>query len=179
MWGREMASWREIVDFRLMSFAFAFRDLFVSPRRRLEEVGLREGQVVLDFGCGPGSYTIAAARIVGGDGMVYAVDVNPLAVEAVRRRAKRRRLANVKVLLSDCATGLEAGSVDVVLAYDVLHEITEPKPVLAELRRVLKPYGVLSVSDHHMREDEIVETVSGAGFSLDRRMGWGVSFRPA
>ena len=60
-------------------------------------------------------------------------------------------------------------SVDVVLLYDIFHDLSEPDKILAELHRVLKPRGILSFSDHHMREDEIVSKVtSGSLFKLSK-----------
>jgi ubiquinone/menaquinone biosynthesis C-methylase UbiE len=52
------------IAFRFMSFGFKLRDRFINPKKVLEKVGVREGQTVLDFGCGPGSYTIPAAKLV-------------------------------------------------------------------------------------------------------------------
>ena len=59
-------------------------------------------------------------------------------------------------ILSDCDTGLPPASIDVVLLYDILHELENRTEVLKELHRVLKPEGILSVSDHHLEEDEII-----------------------
>ena len=66
-----------------MSLAFKLRDLLVPRSRVLDEVGLRPGQAVLDFGCGPGAYVPETSRRVGPSGRVYAVDIHPLAVRQV------------------------------------------------------------------------------------------------
>ena len=60
----------------------------------------------------------------------------------------------MKVILSDCSTGLPDDSVDVVLLYDTFHGLARPADVLRELHRVLKTDGVLSFHDHHMKEQE-------------------------
>jgi ubiquinone/menaquinone biosynthesis C-methylase UbiE len=66
----------------------------------------------------------------------------------------------------------EAGSVDVALLYDVIHMVSEKDGVLAELARVLKPGGLLSVSDHHLEEPEVIATVQARGlFTLIRTGG--------
>jgi ubiquinone/menaquinone biosynthesis C-methylase UbiE len=74
--------------------------------------------------------------------------------------ASRKRLENVETILSDCRTGLPERSIDVVLLYDTFHDLRNPDGVLTELHRVLKPNGILSFSDHHMKENEITPRVT-------------------
>jgi ubiquinone/menaquinone biosynthesis C-methylase UbiE len=153
-----------------MALSLRLRDLFVPPLRTLEEAGLQSGFRVLDYGCGAGSYIAPAAALVGATGRIYALDVHPLAIDAAQKIAFRKQLANVETVLSDCETGLPDDEVDVVLLYDVLHHLSEPKQVLQELHRVLKPEGVLSVSDHHLTAEKILTLVSGDGlFKLIKR----------
>jgi SAM-dependent methyltransferase len=146
-----------------MSVLFRIRDLLVPRQRVLDEVDTPAGARVLDFGCGPGSYTLLAAERVGCNGKVFAVDIHPKAVQTVRRRSQRRGLANVDALCAADPTALAAGSIDVVLFYDTFHMLGDPDGVLRGLHKVLKPDGVLSLSDHHMVEADIVERVTRAG----------------
>jgi ubiquinone/menaquinone biosynthesis C-methylase UbiE len=143
-----------------MTFLFRLRDLLVPRRKVLEEAGLKPGDSVLDFGCGPGAYVPDTAAMVGPSGRVWALDVHPLAVKHVAKMAETKGLNNVRTIQSDCRTGLPHGSVDVVLLHDTLHLLSEPQEILAELHRVLKPAGVLSLSDHHMREEDILDGVA-------------------
>jgi ubiquinone/menaquinone biosynthesis C-methylase UbiE len=145
----------------MMRVGFSFRDHLISPREVLSNAGLQPGQTVLDFGCGPGSYTLAAARLVGPEGTVYAADCNPVAVRHVRRETARKGLPNVTTIHTSCDTGLPDGSVDAVLLYDIYHELEEPERVKRELHRVLRPDGLLSFSDHHMDEEAILEAFRG------------------
>ena len=125
---------------------------------------------MLDFGCGPGSYAIAAAEKVGRSGKVYALDIHPRAAELVKSAAGKKGLTNIETITSDCATWLEAESIDLVLLYDIFHMLDDPEAVLAELHRVLKPDGRLSFSDHHMKEDEIIPGLTADGlFKLSKR----------
>ena len=149
--------------FRFMSFGYIFRDFFLPRRNVLNEVGIKPGFHVLDYGCGPGSYTIIAAEMVGTAGKAYALDIHPLAVRRVRKVASEKRLTNIETICSDCATGLPSNSVDVVLLYDTIHTLSDPNRVLEELHRVLKASGILSFSDHHMKEDEIISKVTDRG----------------
>ncbi len=164
--------------FRVMAFIFKLRDFFLSPRSSLKEAGIKPGFRVLDYGCGPGSYIIAIAEMVGKSGKIYALDINPLAIQSVKGIASKKQLTNVETILSDCKTGLPDDSMDVVLLYDTLHLLSEPDRVLEELHRVLKSDGILSLSDHHMKENEIISKVTKSGlFKLVRKGKMTYSFK--
>ena len=156
--------------FRAMAFTFKIRDFFNPRLNIVKEVGIKEGFHVLDYGCGSGSYIPAVAELVGKSGKVYALDIHPLAVEMVKKLAERKQLANVETILSDRKTGLPDESIDVVLLYDVFHDLKDPDGVLEELHRVLKPDDILSLSDHHMKEDEIISNLTSRSlFKLLRK----------
>ncbi len=53
----------------------------------LTSSGAKKGLVILDFGCGSGTYTIPAAKLVGATGRVYAVDINSTALDRLERKA--------------------------------------------------------------------------------------------
>jgi ubiquinone/menaquinone biosynthesis C-methylase UbiE len=148
------------LGFRLMSLGYKFRHFFRPRMDVLEEVGIHPGFCVLDYGCGPGGYIAPLAELVGSSGEIYALDIHPLAVKRVRSIATKKGLTNVKTIQSDCNTELAEDSVDVVLLYDILHHLSQPEDVLRELHRILKPKGILSVSDHHMKEPGIVSQVT-------------------
>jgi len=158
------------LHFKLMSLTYKFRDIFAPRKKVLDEVGIDPGAHVLDYGCGPGGYVAAVAELVGVSGMIYALDLHPLATQMVENIASKRQLKNVKTICSDCKTGLPDGGVDVVLLYDTLHALGDADAVLKELHRVLKQDGILSFSDHHLKEDEIISGVTGRGlFRLLRK----------
>jgi len=162
--------------FKLMSFCFKFRDFFLPRMNILKEVGIKPGFHVLDYGCGPGSYVIPLAELVGKSGKVYALDIHPLAIQGIQSIASKRQLTNVETICSDCKTGLPDNSVDVVLLYDTLQALSDPDRVLEELHRVLKPNGILSFSDH-MKENEIVSKVTSKGsFRLWRKGNFTYNF---
>ena len=163
--------------FRLMALEFKIRD-YRHPRQEIvSEVGLKAGFKVLDYGCGPGGYVLAVSRAIGSTGKLYALDALPIAVEMVKKTAAKNELKNVETIRSDCATGLPNEELDVVLLYDVFHDLEDPKAVLREVYRVLKPNGQLSFSDHHMKEDEITSKIAGTGlFKLQKRGKYTYSF---
>lgn len=146
-----------------MALSYKVRDFFAPRKNVLKEAALKEGSSVLDFGCGPGSYLRPLAKIVGPSGKIYALDVHPLAIQMVEQLAARKRLPNITTILSDCQTALPDQHLDAILLYDVLHEFERPGEVLRELHRVLKPAGVLSVSDHHLQEDQVLSRLTQGG----------------
>ena len=146
--------------FRVMALNLKLRDILFPPKNILEEAEIKPGFHVLDYGCGPGSYVSAASELVGKSGKIYALDINPAAIKTVKTVISKNQLTNVETILSDHMTGLSDSSVNVVLLYDIFHGLSEPDEVLKELHRVLKPDGILSFSDHHMKEKEIISRVT-------------------
>jgi ubiquinone/menaquinone biosynthesis C-methylase UbiE len=118
---------------------------------------------VLDVGCGPGAFSIAAARLVGPQGRVIAVDVHPLALKRVRRAAEMLHLGQLQALHVDALRTVPDECVDAALMFDVVHELGDPRPTQEEIRRVLKQDGALFVADHHMKEDDLVRIIADAG----------------
>ena len=151
------------LDFRLMSLTYRLRDFRLPRMNILKEAGIETGSHVLDYGCGPGSYIVPLVKLVGDSGKIYALDMHPLAIEAVRKLTSKKGIENVQTILSDCRTGLPPNSIDVVLLCDILHDLENASDVLMELHRVLKPKGTLSLSDHHLKEEEIIPRVRGGG----------------
>ncbi len=127
-----------------------WRGIFSGPKilRKWKEANLVQGgQTFLDYGCGTGSFTIPAARIVGSRGKVYALDCSPRQLEMVEEKSKKEGLTNIETILSDSKTGLPDEHVDVIWMCDVFHEVAERRAVLEELHRVLRWEGVLAIYD--------------------------------
>lgn len=101
--------------FRLMAAEFKVRDFFKPRKDIIKEVELKEGFHVLDFGCGPGGYTLPVSEAIGATGKLYALDATPLALEMVKKIVEKHKLKNVKTIESDCATGLPNEELDVAL----------------------------------------------------------------
>ena len=121
------------------------RRLF-SPAKLLDKVGIAAGMRVLELGPGPGFFTVPAAKTVGEEGTVYALDVNPLAIEKVRHKVERAGVTNVKTVLADAArTDLPEGSFDLAFVFGLAHPVGSLEKILNELYRLLKPGGTLSV----------------------------------
>ena len=123
----------------------------------LKHIGIKRGQTVLDFGCDSGNYTIPAARVIGEQALVYAIDEDKEALDRLMSKAKSKGLKNIVSLEASGRSGvaLDNESVDVVLLYDILHyyyfsEEADRRQLLREVYRVLKPNGLLSLYPTHL-----------------------------
>ena len=131
----------------------------------LKKIGLESGQTVLDFGCGVGHYTIPAAKIVGSEGVVYAMDREQQVLDELQQKAVHLNLKNIRTIktIGQIQIRLEDDSIDVVLLYDVLHYLKkeERAKLYTEAYRVLKQNGLLSVYPKHTLEGKpILEFLS-------------------
>ena len=141
----------------------------------LIHVGLNPAQAVLDYGSGPGIFTIPCARIVGPRGRVYAFEIRPGLLEQVEEKAKEASLTNIVRVLSDSsklAIDLPDGTIDVALVWDVMQAIEDRPGLLRELHRVLKDDGILSVFPMHIGTDGFMDIAqTSGGFCLRDRYG--------
>lgn len=151
--------------FKLMMWTFNIVDLFWNPRRRIEKFPLKEGMTVVDYGCGPGRYTIPIARLVGEKGKVFAIDIQPIAISTVSKKAAKERLRNIETILLDSYnTRIQEASIDLVLLLDTIHMISDRKALFREIHRILKQDGMLFMDPGHMKLGSAIEIVESAGF---------------
>jgi len=124
----------------------------------LRKIGVKPCQTVLDFGCRVGHYTIPAARIVGNNGIVYAIDTEEDVLKELHQKANAYKLTNIRIIKSSgrIKLPLESEDVDVVLFFDVLHYLDKHnrKKLYQEAQCVLKQDGLLSVYPKHTLEDD-------------------------
>jgi SAM-dependent methyltransferase len=108
---------------------------------------LRPGLSVLDIGCGPGTITADLAQLVA-PGQVVGLDASREVVAQAEAYAASRDEANLRFEVGDLfALRYENATFDVVHAHQVLQHLADPEAALVELRRVLRPGGVLAVRD--------------------------------
>jgi 2-polyprenyl-3-methyl-5-hydroxy-6-metoxy-1,4-benzoquinol methylase len=168
------------LTFSLMTFVFKIRDAIRPPKEKLLEIGIEPGAQVLDYGCGPGSFSVEAAKLVGEDGKVFAVDIHPTAIKSVKQRAATAGVTNIVPIEADSPAGLETESMDVVILYDIYHHFPDPDAIARELHRVMKPDAVLSFSDHHMKKEAILSGVPTNGlFELSKKGNRTYTFKKA
>jgi ubiquinone/menaquinone biosynthesis C-methylase UbiE len=162
------------VNFKIMSFVHeTLYGLFRDPYKALEAAGLESGQKVLEVGCGPGFFTLPAARTVGEAGSVLALDVNPLAVEHVRQKIKAGGITNARTVLANVAqTDLPDQSFDLIFLFGLARPIGDMEKMWLELYRLLKLEGTLSIEGRLCPPSELFHSVKRQGrISQFRKVG--------
>ena len=143
----------------------------------LDRVGIQPGEQVLELGPGPGAFTVEAARRTEPGGSLVTVDIQPQMIAEVERKVREAGLTNVEPhVASAYDLPLEDESADRAFLVTVLPEIPDRQRALAELRRVLKPDGVLSITEEFMDPDyplarTTIRWAEKAGFELAERHG--------
>jgi SAM-dependent methyltransferase len=124
------------------------RRFFQRPEVLAERMSLAPGMTVVEIGPGKGTYTVAMARRVLPKGKVYAVDIQESVIEGLKTRIVRERTRNIFPRIADAYhLSFQNESVDRVVAITCLPEIPEPVRVLRECRRILKPDGLICLSE--------------------------------
>jgi len=124
-----------------------FRYRFFGPTRILQGADIHPGQTVLEVGCGTGFFTLPAARLLGDQGSLVAMDMLTMSVEAVTKKVQTANLKNVRVVKGDALnTQLATESLDAVLLFGVIPAPMLPMDrLLSEMHRILKPGGTMAV----------------------------------
>jgi ubiquinone/menaquinone biosynthesis C-methylase UbiE len=156
------------IGFRIMLFMYWVYDLFFDSGKRidahLKAAGITEGQTVVDYGCGPGRYTVRISKLVGDTGKVYACDIHEMAVEKVQNRIKKHDLKNVETVLAEgYSSSIPDNCADTVCALDMFHFIRETRPFLQEMHRMLKDSGILVISEGHQPREEARRKILNTG----------------
>jgi len=150
------------------------RDERLQIKRVMNLLGIEPGKAVADIGAGSGWFTVRAARHVTDSGAVYAVDINPEAIQYIEARAKKEQLHNIKTILSKPEDPqLPPDSIDAVLLLKTYHEISQPIVLLRNLRPSLKPGAKVGIidrngngADHGVSRDVVVREAAQAGYEL-------------
>ncbi len=129
---------------------------YFRPKEALTKLGLRKGMAFADLGCGYGTFTLAAAEVVGTAGFVYAVDIDPRMVRRVRRRISRDGFRNARAMVGDI-TSLQKSrfpkkSLDFVLLANVIHGTKAKVGLLEEVAKLLKSGGHVAVVNWKLRK---------------------------
>jgi ubiquinone/menaquinone biosynthesis C-methylase UbiE len=141
----------------------------------LKKIGIKEGQFVLDFGCGSGNYTIPAAKTVGNKGNVYAIDKDENKLKQLAEKAELNGLHNIKTKKSSesAKLGFKNNSFNVVLFYDIFWyfplQSFELSKLLKETYRISKSEALISVYPEHIQAEKLKRKIENSGFILKNR----------
>ncbi len=158
------------------------RQRWLPPEPILRAVGIASGAVAVDIGAGTGYWTLPLSQLVGVEGMVYAVDVEPIMLEELRTLVREKRLSNVQVVSStELAIPLANAIADVATAGFVVHEPADHAAFVHEIVRLLRPGGQLLIVDwhkqptekgppleHRLAQQEVETLLSDAGLTVER-----------
>ncbi|MDV3243689.1 MAG: class I SAM-dependent methyltransferase [Nitrososphaerales archaeon] len=148
------------------------------PSIRLAKIGMSKGMRVADLGAGKGLFTLAAAGVVGPDGLVYSVEPDTSRAALIERRLLAERLANVRVLVTGAErlADIPDSTIDIAFSLNSIHHFRDRTAAFAEAKRILKLGGRFYVRDivrswltRHGTRREDVTALSSSGFS-DRRI---------
>jgi ubiquinone/menaquinone biosynthesis C-methylase UbiE len=126
--------------------------------------GIKPGDTVVDYGCGPGAFLKRASLLAGETGMVYAVDIHEMAISAVSDLIQKNNLKNVKpVLAIGYSVVIPDNSADIIYAIDMFHMVKESDLFLKELFRITKSGGNLIIEDGHQPRSLSIQKINQSG----------------
>ena len=149
-------------EFRFMTLFMKLAD-HVHPhvQTRAELFGIKPGQTVVDYGCGPGRYAIEMARLVGSGGKVIAVDLVDMALQETKDKLEAGGYHNFDVVLAKgYDSGIADSTADIVFAIDMFHHIADTNAFLREVYRISKPDGLLILSGGHLSRKTVKKKIA-------------------
>ena len=158
------------------------------PDKLIDRSGIKQGMTVLDLGCGSGAFTTFAARAIGEHGKVYAVDIQPAMLHQLEHKLAKAENQDIKNIELKQASAydlpFEENSIDLAYMVTVLQEIPDRGRALREIKRVLKPNGILAVTEFLPDPDyplssTTIKICQREGFILDDNLGnlWNYTVR--
>jgi ubiquinone/menaquinone biosynthesis C-methylase UbiE len=144
--GHAAASWLERPE----------REEEENPKKLIELLKLKEGEVVADIGAGSGYYTFRMARLVGPKGKIYAVDIQKEMLDIIRERMKKDGVENVEPIMGEEADPkLKDESVDTILLVDVYHEFAFPYEMTQKMVKALRPGGRIVFVEFRLEDERV------------------------
>ena len=153
------------------------------PDRLVSKLGLRATDVVVDFGCGPGFYSIPIAKVVA---KTIAVDVSRRMLEKTASNAKKNQVTVETLMTDGKEVRLGDGTIDLILLTHVFHEVADRPKVLGEFLRIMKRAGRLAIVERTrggpfawaggppiIDQTEVTQELEGAGFTLAQVVSYG------
>lgn len=161
--------------------------MFSNPVKNIELFGLNEAAVVADLGSGTGAYSIEAAKKIGPDGKVYAIDIQKNLLENLKSTADREGLSNIEIMWGDVdeegGAKLAPGSCDNIMVCNTLFQLEKKETFISEVKRILRKAGTVLVVDWKdsfsgigpdeslvFDEQKATDLFEQNGFSLERKI---------
>ena len=154
---------------------------FLNVEKIVDQLDIKPDMIIADFGAGHGFFSIAFAKKTGSSGQIFAVDVLPSALEAIRSRARLEGLFNIKLIKGDLekvgGSTLPEESCDIVFIANLLFQVPDNSELIGEAYRILKKGGELIVvewkpyismgpqKEQRLSEEEVKQLISPKGFN--------------
>jgi arsenite methyltransferase len=150
-------------------------------------IDARRGSRIAEIGAGSGAMAAALAALVGPEGALFATEISPERRRGLQELSKARNLPQITVVeAKERSTNLESACCSAIYMRNVLHHIDDWGAYAQDLRRTVRPGGIVAVidfapgamfhlaGDHGAEPDRVVEVFTGAGLRLERRVDdWG------
>jgi len=152
------------------------RNIFFSPKQLIERIGLKENLTVLELGPGPGYFSIPVAKKLK-SGMLYIADIQQEMLDYAKRRVEKRKLKNVSYYLCNGKTfDFKDNAFDIIYMVSVIGEVENKEEYIQEFYRILKPDGVLSITElagdpDKMTVNELTSMIEKHQFILYNKYG--------
>ena len=155
------------------------RRKLLPPEQTLINLGLHEGDIMADIGCGIGYFTIPASKIVGDNGKIFAMDISSEMLQDVEIKIKSNDISNIEIILTE-ENDLKLKDNKITFAFisTVLHEADEKENFLNEIKRIISPKGKLAIVewqkinsdfgppiDHRLDKMDLIKVLNIVGFS--------------
>lgn len=168
----------------------AKRRELLPPEKTLVSLGLHEGDVMADIGCGIGYFTISASKIVGDSGKIFAIDILPEMLQEVEIKVKENNISNIKTILTEeNDLKLREGTITIAFISNVLHEAENKEEFISEIKRSLSFQGRIAIVEwqkinsefgppieHRIDKLDLIKTLDELGFSNISTMDIGENF---
>jgi ubiquinone/menaquinone biosynthesis C-methylase UbiE len=135
---------------------------------------ISEGMTVLDFGCGPGVYTLEIAKLLNGTGKIIAADIQQGMLDILKNKIAGTRDEQCIELhkCSEQSVGVKE-PVDFILAHYVIHETPNQKVLFEELSGILKPNGKMLIAEPKLhvtkeRFDEMLHLLAALNWKVQK-----------
>lgn len=158
------------------SLLIPLRNIYLSPQRLIQQIELKEDHTVLELGPGPGYFSLPVAKILTNGKLVLA-DIQPEMLEYAQKRARKRGLKNIEYYQCyGCSFDLTDSCFDRIYMVTVIGEVENKHACLNEMHRMLKPGGIIAISElagdpDKMSIEEIRTLFLSHGFSFHQLHG--------
>ncbi len=151
-----------------MGFDNQLKQKVFNPKEVIKQLNLEQAMIVADLGCGTGFLAFEAAKQVGIDGIVYAVDIQDHIISVIESGKKLYGLRNIRTIKANLEipgnTGIEDESADFVFLATILYQVEKKENVVVEAKRIVKPEGKILIFDWRKQDVSF-------GPEIQRRIG--------